>query len=235
MHYAQSLLLNLFISNFFVIIKTAVLDIKIIGESKNSIMEEIDKLFNEIEEVPVEYKLDDFRLDKQYFIDLEKVLLKLSYHNKVDELESIKESVRTGIKNSSIEDFNDFLSDNKQPTIYTQFDLLKANPNKICWISLSYKKSVGSIELLKTSPNKIDWDHLSFNSHPKAIELLKTHPDKIKWNALNYNNSAFELLKASPDNIDWGNFNTRVFMYYNEKIKALNQLGVFKQIPYFQF
>jgi hypothetical protein len=70
---------------------------------------------------------------------------------------------------------------------------------------------------------------------PKAIELLKAHPNKIDWEGLSNNKNAFELLLATPTKIEWSNFSRCEFTYDNEKIKALNQLGVFKQIPYFQF
>lgn len=48
-------------------------------------------------------------------------------------------------------------------------DLLKENPDKICWWILS--SNPNAIDILKDNPDKIDWKYLSLN--PNAIELLK--------------------------------------------------------------
>jgi hypothetical protein len=43
--------------------------------------------------------------------------------------------------------------------------LLKANPDKIGWCSLSYGYCTEAVELLKANPNKIDWCYLSSSKY----------------------------------------------------------------------
>lgn len=95
-------------------------------------------------------------------------------------------------------------------------DILKENPGKIVWSSLSNNTNPLAIDLLRERAviennmskkaynklgNKIDWYSLSINAN--AIELLKEYPHKIKWGCLSANPAAIDLLKENPNAIDW--------------------------------
>lgn len=80
-------------------------------------------------------------------------------------------------------------------------EILKKNPDRICWSYLSLNPNPIAIEMLKENFDEIDWEYLSYN--PGAINILKENLDKINWHSLSVNYKAINLLKANPYKIDY--------------------------------
>jgi hypothetical protein len=70
--------------------------------------------------------------------------------------------------------------------------LLKQNSYMIDWWNLSCNSNADAVELLKKNPDKIVWFSLSFYEHGSG-GTAETQPDKIDWYNLSINPSIFEI------------------------------------------
>jgi hypothetical protein len=98
--------------------------------------------------------------------------------------------------------------------------LLKQNPHKIYWSSLSEIDNIDALYLLEKNQDKINWERLSGNKHINAIRLLEKNQDKIDWERLSGNINAIHLLEKNQDKINWehlsGNKNAIHLLEENE-------------------
>jgi len=90
-------------------------------------------------------------------------------------------------------------------------EIIKANPDKIDWLSLSTNPS--AIEYIEENMNKINYWGLSWNS--AAIHIIEKNLERISWMGLSANPAAIHILKQNPDKIDWLQFSTNpsIFEY----------------------
>ena len=64
--------------------------------------------------------------------------------------------------------------------------------------------------IIKKNPNKIDWYSISFNKN--VIELLKEYPDKFYWDLLSSNPSIFEIIY----NYDYVYLKSRMLIHFED-------------------
>lgn len=103
---------------------------------------------------------------------------------------------------------------------YEAIDLLKNNPDKICWNHLSANPYAMELitEELEKNPKNIKWKNLS--SNPSAIHLLyeesRRTPNRLDWNNLCKNPNAIQILLENTEKINWFCLSTNPSIFCNE-------------------
>lgn len=104
------------------------------------------------------------------------------------------------------------------------------------WWGLS--KNPHAVNLLKANPERINWNSLSANPNPDVIPLLEQNPEKINWIELTKNPGAIPFLKKNMDKIKWtwisGNPNPQAMdiieSVINKPLKELKQKNIQQKV-----
>lgn len=169
---------------------------------------------------PIDYEplLKRFTCTREYFAELDDMLVQLGYASDDEAIYNIKEHILEHLNDMSSVEYNLYYGTN----FWIPIDYLRLRPSRANWCYLS--RNPAAFYMLEAADHSyIDWRYMSLNpyvrcimifseentywptlsANPTVIDVLEKNPGKINWSHLSLNTAAISLLTANKDKIDW--------------------------------